>query len=208
MTDTQPDTGMGPETPATSTRSNRRTRRLAIIGALALVLVAGAVLVGVKTTGGRSGATYTVGATCANGGTCVLGDVGPGTGTVFFVAPVDFACGTGTTTCRYLEAAPYGWNNPSAPAADPSRMWPAAQSLGVGCTVAGKTDWRLPTQSELAALYKNLTAVNGTAKLSLKYYWSSTLDVPGYYDSQDLKSGSQTMDLDSTVDFVRPVRAF
>jgi hypothetical protein len=87
-------------------------------------------------------------------------------------------------------------------------MWPAAQSLGVGCTVAGKTDWRLPTQSELAALYKNLTAVNGTAKLSLKYYWSSTLDVPGYYDSQDLKSGSQTMDLDSTVDFVRPVRAF
>jgi len=55
MTATPPDTGMGPATPAVSTRSTRRTRRLAIVGALALVLVAGAVLVGVTTTGARSG---------------------------------------------------------------------------------------------------------------------------------------------------------
>jgi len=59
MTATPPDTGMGPATPSVSTRSTRRTRRLAIVGALALVLVAGAVLVGVTTTGARSGTLST-----------------------------------------------------------------------------------------------------------------------------------------------------
>ena len=59
MTDTPSDTTMGPDVPTTKTRSTRRTRRLAIIGVLALVLVAGAVLVGVKTTGSRSGTVST-----------------------------------------------------------------------------------------------------------------------------------------------------
>jgi len=59
MTEPSPDTGMGSDLPVTTTRSIRRTRRVAIIGALALVLVAGAVLVGVKTTGARSGALLT-----------------------------------------------------------------------------------------------------------------------------------------------------
>ncbi len=64
MADAPADTGTGPDVPAatTTTRSTRRTRRLAIIGALALVLVASAVLVGVKTTGARSG-TVSTGAT-------------------------------------------------------------------------------------------------------------------------------------------------
>ena len=59
MTATPPDTGMGPETPSVTTRSIRRTRRLTIVGVLALVLVAGAVLVGVTTTGARSGSLST-----------------------------------------------------------------------------------------------------------------------------------------------------
>ena len=63
MADTPPDTGMGPDIPTTASRSTRRTRRLAIIGALALVLVAGAVLVGVKSTGARSGTLNTNGMT-------------------------------------------------------------------------------------------------------------------------------------------------
>jgi len=56
MTATPPGTGMGPENPVTSTRSAKRTRRMIVVGALALVLVAGAVLVGVRTAGTRSGA--------------------------------------------------------------------------------------------------------------------------------------------------------
>jgi hypothetical protein len=46
--------------------------------------------------------------TCATGGTCVVGDTGPGGGVVFYVSADPFTstgsdCGT---TCRYLEAAP------------------------------------------------------------------------------------------------------
>ena len=46
--------------------------------------------------------------TCATGGTCVVGDTGPGGGKVFYVSADPFTstgsdCGT---TCKYLEAAP------------------------------------------------------------------------------------------------------
>ena len=74
MTDTAPDTGMGPEPPATAASSTRRTRRLAIVGALALVLVAGAVLVGVKTTGARSGSLTSTAVREPIGLKCVWGD--------------------------------------------------------------------------------------------------------------------------------------
>ena len=55
--------------------------------------------------------TTTVALTCAAGGACVVGNTGPGGGTVFYVASTYFtstgsACGT---TCNYLEAAPTGW---------------------------------------------------------------------------------------------------
>jgi uncharacterized repeat protein (TIGR02543 family) len=53
-------------------------------------------------------------ATCANGGVCVVGNTGPGGGTVFYVAPTTFtqtnASGTMcTTACKYLEYAPLNW---------------------------------------------------------------------------------------------------
>jgi hypothetical protein len=59
---------------------------------------------------------------CANGGTaCVVGDVGPGGGTVFYVATTPFACGpTRSESCLYLEAAPALWN---AGATEPRRTW-------------------------------------------------------------------------------------
>jgi len=50
--------------------------------------------------------------TCAQGGTCIVGNTGPGGGLVFYVAS-DFTS-TGSdcnTTCKYLEAAPVGWGN-------------------------------------------------------------------------------------------------
>jgi hypothetical protein len=45
---------------------------------------------------------------CAAGGVCVVGDIGPGGGKVFYVhASGTFACGaTLSSTCKYLEAAP------------------------------------------------------------------------------------------------------
>jgi len=56
--------------------------------------------------------------TCAQGGACILGEVGPGGGKVFYVSATGFKCGpswtiTGSPTgglCYYLEAAPISWN--------------------------------------------------------------------------------------------------
>ena len=52
--------------------------------------------------------TTTVALTCATGGTCAVGDTGPGGGVVFYVAGSNFTS-TGSdcnTACKYLEAAP------------------------------------------------------------------------------------------------------
>ena len=57
-----------------------------------------------------AGTTTTTAAplTCATGGTCIVGDTGPGGGIVFYVHPSGtFACGRALqSTCKYLEAAP------------------------------------------------------------------------------------------------------
>ena len=60
-------------------------------------------------------------ATCAQGGVCVVGDTGPGGGKVFYVhASGTFNCGVAfTSTCKYLEVAPSGWNT----GADPTKLW-------------------------------------------------------------------------------------
>lgn len=66
---------------------------------------------------------------CALGGECIVGDVGPGGGKVFYVAAGGFTCGPlRNATCRYMEIAPTNWNNGS----DPQRPW--AQSTPVDYT--------------------------------------------------------------------------
>jgi hypothetical protein len=66
---------------------------------------------------------------CALGGTCVVGDTGPGGGKVFYVSVGGFACGISrTATCHYLELAPLSWNSGT----DPLRTW--AQSTPVDYT--------------------------------------------------------------------------
>ena len=57
--------------------------------------------------------------TCATGGTCKVGDTGPGGGTVFYVhASGTFACGaTRVQTCTYLEVAPKTWSGV------PTKQW-------------------------------------------------------------------------------------
>ena len=203
-------TGMGPDAPATATRSSRRSRRLAIVGALALVIVAGAVFVGVKTTGARGG--YIAGASCQNGGTCVLGDVGPGLGTVFYVAATPFACGT--ATCSYLEAAPAGWR--SGVATDPQLRWNLGTTTGGSDTAqnvakqyrgGSKYDWHLPTRTELTSLnaQKSVAGLN----LQTTNYWS---DTAGSDSSVALyivmRYGSWAQTSRTSQYYVRPVRAF
>ena len=76
--------------------------------------------------------------TCAQGGPCSLGDIGPGGGRVFYVAPDD---GTFTqegatdsmcsTDCKYLEAAPTTGENAWT---DASYVWSGNTNSGVGTT--------------------------------------------------------------------------
>jgi hypothetical protein len=53
--------------------------------------------------------------------------------------------------------------------------WTSASNLCKGSGVGGYSDWRLPTQGELQALYSNRTAIGGFSSTQTgSIYWSST----------------------------------
>ena len=147
--------------------------------------------------------TVTAPATCAQGGICVVGDIGPGGGRVFYVNASGFACGTTlAATCKYLEAAPNTWNGGTS---EPLLVWSNSRTavgsnamgsaIGTGAkntywintndtaniaakAVAayrggGKSDWYLPSTDEMSALYTNRTNQNTVANL-FQPYWTST----------------------------------
>lgn len=73
---------------------------------------------------------------CAEGATCGLGDIGPGGGTVYYVAGAPFTS-TGSacnTNCKYLEAAPMTWYNGTA---DPAIQLVSNNTL-IGATAQGQ----------------------------------------------------------------------
>jgi hypothetical protein len=73
---------------------------------------------------------------CAAGGVCVVGDIGPGGGKVFYVhASGTFACGaTLSSTCRYLEAAPTTGTNSWT---DARYRWSGNEVDFIGSTAQG-----------------------------------------------------------------------
>ena len=104
---------------------------------------------------------------CAQGGTCIVGDTGPGGGTVFYVRSAGFACGpTLSATCKYLEAAPQGWIVSSYPAGqtncgsaggtngtstdDPRCVWSGNTTTEIGSTAGGQI---------IGTGYKNTVAI-------------------------------------------------
>jgi titin len=166
---------------------------------------------------------------CANGGVCALGDIGPGGGKVFYVSSSNFTstgsdCGT---ACKYLEAAPSDHS---------STVWWCSNtfsSLGVTGTGIGsgmsntttadntcasgaiqvaadyattsKRDWHLPSKDELAQLYIQRTIVGFS---TLFYYWSSS-EYDGFKAwGQEFGSGDVRFNNKDFVSLVRPVRAF
>ena len=78
--------------------------------------------------------TAPVALTCATGGTCVVGDRGPGGGIVYYVSATPFIStgSTCNTNCKYLEVAPAGWNNGAVVADDPFLVWSTNTSLTTG----------------------------------------------------------------------------
>lgn len=115
--------------------------------------------------------------TCANGGTCVVGDRGPGGGIVYYVDNAGFNCGSGFTAtgsptggkCNYLEVAPSGWNSGT----DPEKAWAVTPNLST--SVSGITD-EVSYNNSSSAIglgYKNSALIvtqNGTYNASTNNY--------------------------------------
>ena len=84
----------------------------------------------------------TISATCAKGGTCKVGDVGPGGGKVFYVATSAFTS-TGSacsTKCLYLEAAMANGTAPSTWRPDTAAPW-TCSNVGTGVEIgSGKAN--------------------------------------------------------------------
>ena len=79
--------------------------------------------------------TPQVALTCATGGTCVVGDRGPGGGIVFYVATTPFTStgSTCNTTCKYLEVAPATWQSGGTSVAnDTTYQWSSNKTDATG----------------------------------------------------------------------------
>ena len=160
---------------------------------------------------GMSGMPNSKNASCAKGGKCQVGDIGPGGGTVFYASKTVFSSigSDCDPNCRYLEASPtdmngrFTWDDANA----------AANSCK-GCRLAG---WRLPTKDELEILYKVRFTIAGFLRKDLTpycpgmwKYWSSTIgedySSAYYYVSFD---GQRGYPYPKSIPMcVRPVRSF
>ena len=78
---------------------------------------------------------------CYQGGSCAVGDLGPGSGVVFYASNTAFACGpTLASSCNYLEAAREHWNGLSDDSASSSGyyFWDRRNPKGlIGVTAQG-----------------------------------------------------------------------
>jgi hypothetical protein len=165
---------------------------------------------------------------CARGGSCVVGDTGPGGGKVFYSARTKQPWG------RYLEAAPRTWFSSDG---DPNLMWcsnvtdslPGTQATALGagkantaamlgaCTTdaavaatsyrgGGKSDWYLPSRDELRQLFLHKARVG---EFILHGYWSSSEYSAHEAWIQDFYADYTPAPSDkSYASYVRPIRAF
>lgn len=111
----------------------------------------------------KTATTYTITATNASGSasdnyrlrvTGDIGDTGPGGGVIFYNLAAGFTCGpTRASTCKYMEAAPSGWNTGS----DPTRRW--ANTSNSGTAVANSTSPETATATAIGWGYRNTRAI-------------------------------------------------
>lgn len=173
------------------------------------------------------------GLTCATGGTCKVGDAGPGGGTVFYVADT-------AQTWTYLEAAPTDYQV----SGERARVtWDAAADAAnkYSTSTASAGQWRLPSKDELNELCKIYSngrtdttrwaytqkgctgSTSPTGGFAADYYWSSSNCNAGscivlvktqYYQyypvawAQYFSYGTQGRLIKDGPFYVRPVRAF
>ena len=175
---------------------------------------------------------FTGGLTCATGGTCTLGQTGPGGGIVFYDA------GSTQTWGRYLEIAPTGWYGTTETLTTGSwcsvNRVETATLTGIGdgyansvmlasscgsasnaATMArsysggGYSDWYLPSYDEAAALLTQdtLTGINIMSQGGVFYYTSTQNDSSNAYtfnpNGNNIPYGLKTQTKQ-----VRAIRAF
>jgi hypothetical protein len=145
--------------------------------------------------------TVTAALTCATGGTCSVGDTGPGGGKIFYKATTPFACGpTRSATCTYLEAAPALW---FAGLADPTRTW--AKTTHQNTAVNNATSPETATATAIGWGYRNTRAIilqgnSNTATSAAALADSHTVTVSGVvYDDWFLPSKDELAQLYSQV---------
>ena len=170
---------------------------------------------------------------CANpGGSCVVGDTGPGGGKVFYVQ-----IGTKFGSWKYLEVAPSTWNGENDPVvpwcpalsnslgtatstgtgsantqkiisqcSDPNADFSVAAKVASNYRGGGKSDWFLPSKDELNLLFENRSAVG--KNFSAAQYWSSSQDSSVLSWTLDFDSGALSADVNGIDRHVRPIRAF
>lgn len=130
---------------------------------------------------------------CGEGGTCKVGDTGPGGGIIVYDA------GSVQNGWRYLEMAPNGWsgsiNDPASPWCNESKLMPAALGKGIG-------DGVLNTAAMLQ------TCTSGAANLADAYVspvFDAALKVPS---APDVRHGNSNLMATGATLLVRPMRAF
>jgi hypothetical protein len=158
--------------------------------------------------------------TCAAGGTCKIGDTGPGGGIVFYVAPApqpwgqfleaptkniatnQFWCDNVATDIPGAQATALGsgrQNTVDMDAACKSGAGQAAADFVYG----GKDDWYLPSKDELNAMHAQRARLN-----MVGYYFSSSEAKPQYAWDQYMGDGTPYPQGKNNGREVRPVRAF
>jgi hypothetical protein len=177
----------------------------------------------------RAFGTNNVVLSCAQGGTCKVGDIGPGGGKVFYVAR-DLLLVNGKSW-RYLEVAPtdsFGKLNLCSSQsgcldakAIGRRDWQIGRGIpntaailswkAVGEVKAviesginGKTDWFIPSRDELMLLYNSKSEVGGFVNGG---YWTSTSFLP-YHAVINFGNGDVGFSPQNQRNNVRLIRAF
>lgn len=215
--------------PGAVTYSSSNTSAATINSASGLVTIVGAGTTTITATlaasGFWNGASLTVslsiGALCADGGECRIGDVGPGGGKIFLLPS-----STGNTTGKFFEAAAADLSSSMAWCDNQSLAGANGYAIGTGeantvaidaiCTSGagqsaadytnnGYGDWYLPSHDEFTAMLAVRTTIGGFATAS---YWSSSEEDWAHAKRFGVPDGAMSGHNKLQYFQVRPIRSF
>ncbi len=134
---------------------------------------------------GTNGTNATL--TCAQGGTCEIGNTGPGGGIVFYVSNTP---NTAETPWRYMEAAPNTW---SGGVADPTMKWCSNTTNFAASLITGSTASKITSEGVGKGFYNTKVMLGsctyGAANMAASYNGGGKSDwfLPSYYEMYFLK---------------------